>query len=712
MSRFDSLHPRHSHYDPGMSAPRSTLLIVAFSLALATALTAMFWWPLWQGGGLVGGDVYSYFFPQKTYFADHWTQGRLPLWNPLVGHGYPVLGESQTGSLYPPNLLLYRLLDVNAAYNVSQLLHLVLAFVGMTLFSRRLGLNGPGSILASVVYVFGWLPPRMCLEGAPIGAAYLPWELLCIESWLQSGRFRWLTPLPWLIGCHLLAGHYNLAFINLLVCMIWFVARLVWASDNRHARITSRRVSSIVIVAGMITLGFALAAPQVLATWELKQLSQRADVGAAHNPGYGHIPPLYLLQTIAPWMWYPDDIDFDAAMQQLNWGAYPAATNKVEAHLYFGLLPLVMALIATWRLRNETASHRGWLTWIALAVAATAYTTGWWLPITTHLPGFSYFMGPGRFGMITTFVVALLAGKELDRWTRSHSDGEAATPGNVGFKKLAITAIVLAVTLADLWKVSQWVYYAVPVAKAPLAYRDDSQLRQMSLELGPNTRLFAPGSNLATLTGFAASPPYLGLGPAEYFDPQLKPPYADVREVPDGDIDKQVEWLRWSGVTHLLCLEHLSPDKWPVELVWEGRDDMVNRAWGRSEPLYLYRLLDAPGRVRLVTDNSAIASNENPQIVFDTGDEVEIAVNSPQPATLVLADLWYPGWEVEINGSPTTGSHFDSMFRAVEVPAGQHVVTWKYRPQLVQWGYVVSGLAALGGLLLILTTCRRRKEEV
>jgi hypothetical protein len=520
-----------------------------------------------------------------------------------------------------------------------------------------------------------------------------------------------LTPLPWLVGCHLLAGHYNLAFINLMVSVIWFLARMFWVHENRHHRIVSHRAGAILCVAGMLALGFALAAPQVLATWELKQLSQRVDVGAAHNPGYGHIPPLYLSQVIAPWMWYPPEIDFDRVVQQLSWGAYPAATNKVESHLYFGMLPLVMAIIAASRLPRESDSRRAWLVWIALAVTATVYTTGWLLPITQHLPGFNYFIGPGRYGIVTTLVVALLAGKELAHWTGRSNAADPAIPRAASVKQIVLAAVVLIVTLLDLWIVSRWVFYAEPVAHAPLEYRNESQLREMALELGPEARLFAPGSNLATLTGFAASPPYLGLGPAEYFDPELRPPYSDVREVPAEKIEQQVAWLRRAGVTHLLCFDRLSPEVWPVEVAWEGHDDMLNRAWARPEPLYLYRLLDAPGRVRLISEEG-LPLNTAATISLDRGDTIEIAVNAPSDSTLVLADLWYPGWEVEVDGAHAQGRRHDNMFRAVDVPAGPHVVKWSYRPPLVRWGYLVSGLTILIAVVLILTTCLRGRDGV
>jgi hypothetical protein len=49
-------------------------------------------------------------------------------------------------------------------------------------------------------------------------------------------------------------------------------------------------------------------------------------------------------------------------------------------------------------------------------VAALCYTPGWLLPITRHLPGFDFFQGPGRFGIVTTLAVALLAGMALEQF--------------------------------------------------------------------------------------------------------------------------------------------------------------------------------------------------------------------------------------------------------------------------------------------------------
>lgn len=60
--------------------------------------------------------------------------------------------------------------------------------------------------------------------------------------------------------------------------------------------------------------------------------------------------------------------------------------------------------------------------------------------------------------------------------------------------------------------------------------------------------------------------------------------------------------------------------------------------------------------------------------------EVEIAVATPLRAFLVLNDLWYPGWEVEVDGRPAELLRANLLFRAVALPPGRHEVVFRFRP--------------------------------
>ncbi|MFG0333284.1 MAG: hypothetical protein ACF8TS_07990, partial [Maioricimonas sp. JB049] len=524
-------------------SPRPRLPEWLLATGIGLGLTWVFWSQLWLGGGLIGGDLYPYYFPQKTFYADQLADGRAPLWNPLVGHGYPSLAESQTGIFYPAHLLLYGTLDVNTAYNVVQLLHYIIAFVGCWMLARQQGLRIPGAALAAVVYVYGWFPSRICLEWAVLTGAWLPWLIWLAERWLRGGGIGNGVTLSLMLGVALLAGHFHLIFIASVLLVCYVLMRSVLARSGESGSGTGWR--RLVLLGAFVALGYGAGAVQLVPTWELTQDSQRAETvpSEEYDPAYGHIPPAALSQVIAPWLWYVPNLFPGYSIQQSTWMSYPAATNDVEAHLYFGLLP---ALVVLYGLFSPLWGGRRYplhlLGWSILGLLAAIYATGWLLPIARHLPGFGFFRGPGRYGIVTTLAAGLLAGWIVDgAWRRGVG---------LDWRKLGVI-VLFGVTIADLWLVSRLATYATIVPEPPIEFRQQSDLaRVLSHEPG-HPRVYAPAPNLLTLTGAAATPVYLGLGPSAYFGGPLTFSAADREAGPLA----QLERLRWMGVTHLLMLE-------------------------------------------------------------------------------------------------------------------------------------------------------------
>ncbi len=741
----------------------------SLNLALSVLLTVLFWGPLWCGYGFVGGDLYPYFFPQKTFLADRLHAGEFPLWNNLTGFGYPVLGESQTGAAYPPYLLAYYALEVNTAYNVQHLLHYVLCFVGTWMFGRRIGLRAGGAVLAAIVFTYGWFPTRACLEWAIVTGAWLPVALWCVESFVQTRWWRYAIGLSVVLGLQLLAGHFHLAFITQLLVVTYGLWRV--RSVNGHSPtvilhefylrpfgrrwLTLRWHGPVVVPSGFrlrllvplllsIVAGFLLAAVQLVPGWELKSRSSRATVGGEHEPSYGHLPPLYVSQMIAPWLWYsPWEIEGDdpirtvaelsapwhwfgprrnldeLLMQSRTGGLTTVATNRVEAHLYCGLVPLALAawwlcvghrrkanpqrgadrqiLGSTSSSQSKTSSNnvdagvppRGevWF-WVIAGLLAVLYATGWLLPVARLIPGFNFFRGPGRYGIVTTLAVAILAARGLD----------SLLERRVVFGRLALLGCVFWSTLGDLWLVSRMVTYSVMVARPPITFRGESPVRKLLLAETRPPRLYAPAQNIGNLLGVSCLPVYLGIQPSEYSDRKFAGhgmPQPDESHRPVRADEDFSHWLRDSGVTHILCFDPLDESSWRVDRVWQGIDPLLNIALARqSEPLYLYKLRDAPGRVSLLADGrpseigraTALSQRDANRFVADS--------QSPVPATVVARELQYPGWQVEIDGHPATPSS-RGMFREVNVPAGSHQVMWSYRPFSVKLGLVITVLTAL-----------------
>jgi hypothetical protein len=78
-------------------------------------------------------------------------------------------------------------------------------------------------------------------------------------------------------------------------------------------------------------------------------------------------------------------------------------------------------------------------------------------------------------------------------------------------------------------------------------------------------------------------------------------------------------------------------------------------------------------------DRSAAAMSKV-HIVDYTPNRVEITVDARQPGVLVLHDIFYPGWTVEVNGERQDMLRANLLFRGVDVTAGKNTVVFTFRP--------------------------------
>src|SRR5687768_11920007 len=128
------------------------------------ALPFLFFWPLTLGRqAFAEGDLFNYYYPLIRIVHEQWSAGQVPLWNPYIFGGTPLLGQMQGGVFYPPTFLLLPIKPEWLACTYSLLFHYALAGVFTFLYARGLPApsNEPGtlsrgaSVLAALVFMFG-----------------------------------------------------------------------------------------------------------------------------------------------------------------------------------------------------------------------------------------------------------------------------------------------------------------------------------------------------------------------------------------------------------------------------------------------------------------------------------------------------------------------------------------------------------------------------
>jgi len=604
---------------------------------LGTVLALVFWWPIVAGKTRVGGDIYNYYLPLKMVYADGLRDGQIWLWTPRVGYGAPMLADSQVGVFYPINLVLYSLLPVFAAFEVSFLLHFVLCFGFTYHFCRTLRLGVGASLVGAAVFTYGWFPVRGVLEWAYVTGIWIPLAMVGVERRLRGDRWTCLWTTVLALSMQLLAGHFQAAWFTLLLAALYSLARICFEPQDR-----ARRLAWAGSVAAACVLAVGLCAVQLLPTWELRSVGQRGGERWQDDVVRESVPAWFLGQVFYPWHTYCGGPAMESPIKPANL----AGPKGVEGNLYPGLLILWLVGAAILS-RKQKPQVRAWLAVLGVSLLLMTGVGMRWL---VHLPGFGFFRYPGRYSMISMLALAALAAigvqylrelsrrraviltgvlivpqvlmilvtfgpalglvsldglvcwmartfwgvpaSEVAKWTPKEASGVAAVARmqlwlliGLGVCAAAAGLLYLLARIRRTWLVVPLVLTVCMVEYYPLSRQVTNQyfisglpetLAQSPIkkQVGPNARLVAPGKGLFTMMEVGCLPPYMGLGPRLYFDRDWTlEPFLDNKTRPTA---RQWELLHLAGVSHVVSNGELLKDD-RLELVWREEPGLRRR---------------------------------------------------------------------------------------------------------------------------------------
>ncbi len=171
-----------------------------------------------------------------------------------------------------------------------------------------------------------------------------------------------------------------------------------------------------------------------------------------------------------------------------------------------------------------------------------------------------------------------------------------------------------------------------------------------------------------------------------------------------------------AGVTTLISGREVVARGWEPVL---ARPDSTCMTGDRG--YFIYRNVEAFDRAFLI-DGDAVLSGRpedlafvinpattvprlaagNVRIADYSGSRVRIEVDAAAPCRLVLSDGIADGWGVLVDGRPAAAVTSWYLFRAVDLPAGKHTVTWEYRPPAVFAGLAIGGAGLAAAILWVI----------
>jgi hypothetical protein len=365
---------------------------------LAFVVPALFSAPALSGDNLIQN------FPLRAFSGELLRQGHLPLWNPFIWSGSPLLGGMNAGSFFPLTFL-FVVLPPIGAWVLNMTAVYWVAGLGTYWLLRQYGMRPLAGLLGAAVYAYGGVMiGQMVHIGIIQGMALMPVIVLAILkiSWavfgvgpatrtpstqdgllapgadpVKSGvppsPWPWVVGLAMLVGLVMLTGEpRSIAETEIVgaVLALWLTLRGYGGAAVGWGR-RARFLGAIVLAAA---LGVAIGAAQLLPGYDFINLSQRANESYSFFAS-GSLHTQWTVLLLVP--------DLFGGSGTLHQPVYFNGYNLPEVTGYVGLLPLVAcaALLTRTFGRNRDRASADWAPWLFLALLGLLLAWGQYTPL-------------------------------------------------------------------------------------------------------------------------------------------------------------------------------------------------------------------------------------------------------------------------------------------------------------------------------------------
>jgi|SRR5579862_835623 len=427
---------------PGPARPeegRSSLLAAGSLVLLAFLVYGV---PSLAGHPVVPGDDLTQNLPLRELVGRELSHGHLPLFDPYIWSGTPLLAGWNAGAAYPLTWL-FAVLPASVAWPVNLIAVSAVAGVGCFAFLRASGLGVLASWLGGLTYAFaGGMAAQTQHIGLVAGMSWVPVALLALNRLTAPAtgagavapsrrvtggpggpsasrgvgrRAGWTAGLAASVGLVILAGEPRAisdAAVVLVLYALWRLFRL-WRVVHLDRLEAARRAAlraGAGVVAGCV-LGVGLGAVQLLPGLAAVTASQRG-AASAYLFSAGSLPVRWLLLLGVP--------DLLGGSGSFGQPVYFASYNLTEVTGYVGVLALVAAgaLIG----RALAPPRRGvpeWAIWYVVAAAGVLLALGNHVPfwhLLVRVPLFGGQRLQSRSILATDLALAVLLAYWLDGW--------------------------------------------------------------------------------------------------------------------------------------------------------------------------------------------------------------------------------------------------------------------------------------------------------
>lgn len=716
------------------------LLKKHYPILIIILLSVILFSPIWLG--LIdfysgdGSDLIPYVYGSKLLLYQTFQEIReIPLWNPYIMFGQPIVGNLQFALFYPLNII-FILFSFFKALWIYQSMHMAIAGLGAYFLARHTGCKKNGSMVAGCLYMLngrilyyinaGWL-------GYYTSICWLP--LFVLASILVLERKERHFPLAFgiIFAMTLLSGTPQYAFMGFLL----FLLKGIWQIFLPQSREDRFSLIYRLLLSGLIS--FLLISIQLFPAFEQTYLSSRIFFDSSSS-----IHGFHFDWSIKQWfriLFRPEFLRHDFA-----W----------ELCAYIGIGGMVLSFLGLFVSKKHFQYVLIWglIPWLfSMGVALSPFDL-----LLKNIPGMAMLTSPSRYFIFSILTLCVFAGSGFeylfDFANRKRNTCLFLSVAGFGlfFSGLFIlpytqeTSILnvryfgamicfFLLTSLYLWKRIQFIKIILTcflIADPILIASNGILTGYHKKDLKPPLKIIQaikehPGPvrigsiQPVNLRAYRLTP--LGdwifiqnkIGRAGGYEPLAMLNTLNFLTQLDGT--RPISETMWAfrlfnfdrpdlydlaGITHLITFK---PIKSP-RLKFKTQDTITmpnfGGGWWREKPVYLYENVNVLPRAFFVAEDS------KERIIpvgvkYVSPDRRYIYIHTKQPGTIIISESFHPGWIAVENDKPIPLKPFLNTFISCHVPAGEHEIRLEFAPQSFRLGlhFTQTGLFLILFILLL-----------
>ena len=712
------------------------ILIVIFS--------ALFYPILFEGKTFFFRDLVHFGYPFKHYIWKSWQEGVLPFWNPQISGGVPFLSLYLPGIFYPPNLV-FLWNDFGTAFNLFYLLHHIVLTLSVYRLTRFWGLSPEASMGSTVaVLLGGYFLSLSSVYNHFQATVWFPLLLLSFNRLILNKRFSDFFVTVLCFTFMFLAGSPETCIFAAGIIGVYGV--FIVPREPSGTSIFFRAT----LFSGAVILSLALSAIQLVPTGALMKESTRSKGMSFEESSRMSLSPSGLSALILPENHFgfmqAKKVHRQYFLQSYFMGLFPLSLllaglfsgmktrafcfwstlflmgiffsmgryNPVYAMFYdevpflslfrfpekfFFLSAFSLVFLVGMGLDALGSINRGenirsvpsllavlsllvFLIWVAVIEPDRDWITG---VLTLMVLAVLLFLASSVKKGVAMFKVFAVAFLVMELWVRNVSllpmvdrSFYEKSPGLIGKLEKHLYRVYAGKLLID--------------GDLPTANQFPARKNLMASHIAMKD-LLRP--NLGTIFGLSYADGLTGL--------ELKTGWLWTELFIKSPPEKRIRMLQRSNVRYWIKDNHESGngaqdiEQFPSAL---PRAYLVNAGQTGRSPHLLNTYYDSafdPLNEVLLNEKINWMRKEGFEGRVESieygPNRVSVVTDQNSKGMLVLLDTFFPGWRVEVDGSPDRILRANYFYRGVRLDAGRHVVEFSYIPEGFRTGLRISFLA-------------------